>query len=234
MCVMATPPLQPGSPQERLLAAYQQALGHELPNHLVAIQGMVHLLQTEEANRVSPDGREFLNQLASAARRTHEVVRALAEVGRAIRSAQGAEPIGVFEVAREAGAAVKQLYPDVAIGYDSGDPALRIAVGRPALYQVFVQLLQNAAQAAYENIPLQIQVGGGTQDGKAEFWVTDNGRGLSEVERRRLFEPFAPGPRAGVGKGLGLFLVRQLVDIWGGTIELESTPGQGATVRIRL
>jgi signal transduction histidine kinase len=129
---------------------------------------------------------------------------------------------------------VKQLYPTITIGYDSGDPALRIAVGRPALYQVFVQLLQNAAQAAYEDKPLHIEVGGGTSAGRAEFWVADNGRGISEAERRRLFEPFVPGPRAGIGKGLGLFLVRQITDVWGGTVDLESTPGQGATVRIRL
>jgi signal transduction histidine kinase len=231
---MSTPTDQSDSPHERLLAAYQQALGHELPNQLVAIQGMVRLLQTEESERVSPEGREFLTQLANAARRAHELVRGVAEVGRVLRAACGAEPLAVADVAREAGAATKQLYAAVPIEYHFTHPSPRLAVGRPALYQVFVQLLHNAAQSACGDRPVRIDVGGGEQGGHVEFWVADNGRGLSEVERRRLFEPFAPGALAGNSKGLGLFLVSQVVSTWGGTVSAESTPGRGATFRIRV
>src|SRR5947207_648703 len=101
------PPPPADGPRERLIAAYQQALGHDLPNLLVAIQGMVRLLQTEEAERLSPEGREFLDQLAQASRRAHEWSRALSDVGRVVRDAAGVAPESVEEAAREAGTIIK-------------------------------------------------------------------------------------------------------------------------------
>jgi signal transduction histidine kinase len=231
---MSTPTDQPGGSRERLLAAYQQALGHDLPNRLVAVQGLVQLLQLEEGDKLSAEGREYLEQLAALARRAHEMVRALAEVGQLVRAARSGEATSLAEAAREAGLTVNQLYPHVSIEYHFTNPAARLNVARPALYQVFVQLLRNAAQAAFGDRPLCIQVGGHEGADGAEFWVTDNGRGLTDAERCRLFEPFAGGAHDGSGKGLGLFLVRQLVDAWGGTLQVESTTGQGATFRVRI
>src|SRR6266849_10400467 len=146
---MSTPIDQPGRSRERLLAAYQQALGHELPNRLVAIQGLVQLLQLEEADNLGAGGRAYLHQLAGLSRRAHEMVRALAEVGQAVRAAQSSAPTDVADVAREAGLAVNQLYPQVCIEYHFTNPAPRLRVARPALYQVIDHLLRNAAQSAF-------------------------------------------------------------------------------------
>jgi signal transduction histidine kinase len=130
--------------------------------------------------------------------------------------------------------AAKQLYPAVIIEYHFKDPSPRLAVARPALYQVFFQLLQHAVQSATGDRPPRIEVGGQEQAGHVEFWVADNGRGFSEAETRQLFEPFAQGAWADAGTALGLFLVSQVVSAWGGSLSAESTPGKGATFRIRV
>jgi signal transduction histidine kinase len=234
MITMSTPSDQFGGTRERLLAAYQQALGHELPNRLVAIQGLVQLLQLEEGEKLGPEGREYLDQLAGLSRRAHELVRALAEVGRTVRAAHSDEPAEIADVAREAGTTVNQLYPQVSIEYHFTNPAPSLRVARPALYQVFVHLLRNAAQSAFGDQPLCIDVGGRDTSEGVEFWVADDGPGLSEAERGRLFEPFAVGAQDAGGTGLGMFMVSQLVKAWGGRLDVESTVGKGTTYRVRV
>ena len=63
----------------------QKALGHELPNQLIAVQGLARLLDTE-TERLSDDGKEYLQRLGAAAQRSHEMVRALADFLRALRA----------------------------------------------------------------------------------------------------------------------------------------------------
>src|SRR5689334_5074425 len=95
----------PAAAQRRLLACYQEALGHQLPNHLVALQGLARLLEEAEAGRLGPEGRTYLGRLAALARQVDDTVRALAEVGRVCRDACGG-PTDVADVAHEAGAEV--------------------------------------------------------------------------------------------------------------------------------
>ncbi len=70
---------------EQLRASLQKALGHDLPNQLVAVQGLVKLLELEEGERLTEEGRDYLVRLAAAARRTHETILQLAQDCRAAR-----------------------------------------------------------------------------------------------------------------------------------------------------
>src|SRR5437870_1875703 len=83
---------------ERLLACYRQAVGHELPNQLVAIQGLVRVLEFEEGARLSAEGRDYLQRLAAAAQRTHALLRTLAAIGRVGREPVGPEPLALADV----------------------------------------------------------------------------------------------------------------------------------------
>jgi signal transduction histidine kinase len=228
------PPPPADDPRERLLAAYQQALGHDLPNLLVAIQGMVQLLQTEEAERLNPEGREFLEQLVQTSRRAHEWSRALADVGCVVRDARGTAPESVEDAAREAGFIIKQLYPYIYIEYHLSHPAPRLNVGRSALQQVFVELFRSAAKALYGDPTPVVSVGGCDDGAGVEIWVAHSGQSFSERERERLFEPPAPGNDPHGSGGWGLFLVRQLVETWGGAVTAECSPTRGAMFRIRV
>ena len=67
-----------------------------------------------------------------------------------------------------------------------------------------------------------------------EFWLEDNGSGLSALRQKRLFEPFPGSDRPNGGIGLGLFFVRMMLDTWGGTIRVQSQQGLGARFTIVL
>jgi signal transduction histidine kinase len=216
---------------ERLLACFQKALGHELPNQLVAIQGLARVLEEEEGGRLDDDGRDYLRRLGAAAQRAHELVNALAAMGRALRSPPAAEPVSLAEAFREAVAEVTHAGGAPAAGFRGPRADAVLVVPRVQLREVLVQLLANALQAAGERPPV-VEAGARETARGGEFWLADNGRGLSDRQLARLFEPFASaGPTR---KGLGLFLVRQVVEGWGGGVRVGSEPGQGTVVTVSL
>ena len=82
MSVLHNPSSVSTEQAERLLACFEKAVRHELPNQLVAIQGLARLVAEEQANRLDPEGRYQLDRLIALARRTDALVRVLADLAR--------------------------------------------------------------------------------------------------------------------------------------------------------
>jgi C4-dicarboxylate-specific signal transduction histidine kinase len=94
--------------------------------------------------------------------------------------------------------------------------------------QVFLNLLSNAADAVVDTPEPTIEVGVRVRpDGRVEAWVQDNGPGMPPEVLARIFEPFFTTKAAGAGTGLGLPVVKQLVESWGGQLLVQSQPGSG-------
>jgi hypothetical protein len=70
---------------ERLLACFQKALGHEMPNQLVAVGGLLRLLELEEGDRLGPDGRDYLGRLHAAVQKLDLLAAGLADLARTAR-----------------------------------------------------------------------------------------------------------------------------------------------------
>jgi signal transduction histidine kinase len=97
-----------------------------------------------------------------------------------------------------------------------------------------MQLAQNAVDHASSGD--RIWIGSAMEGGEARFWVRDEGPGIALEEQERIFERFARAgdsrrPSTG-GAGLGLAIVRAIAEAHHGRVELESTPGAGATFTI--
>jgi signal transduction histidine kinase len=98
--------------------------------------------------------------------------------------------------------------------------------------QVFINLLVNAAQAMQGKGDIYLTTR--ALNGVAEIRIRDTGGGISKEHRGRLFEPFFTTKPVGKGTGLGLHVAREIVVGHGGTIEVNSEPGQGAEFVVRL
>jgi two-component system, OmpR family, sensor kinase len=79
-----------------------------------------------------------------------------------------------------------------------------------------------------------VQVSLAADDGQAVLRVHDDGPGIPDEVRQRVFERFVRNRESKVGLGLGLFISKQIVEAHGGRIELESSAGAGATFTVRL
>jgi len=101
--------------------------------------------------------------------------------------------------------------------------------------QVFLNLLSNAADAVANVRTPSIEAGVRQKpDGRIEAWVRDNGPGIPGDMLARIFEPFFTTKAPGSGTGLGLPVVKQLVESWGGHIQVESQPGCGTRMVLDL
>jgi two-component system NtrC family sensor kinase len=100
------------------------------------------------------------------------------------------------------------------------------------LNQVLLNLLLNAAQAIEQNGTITITTG--FDDNWVWFQVTDNGKGMNDTERVRIFEPFYTTKLKGVGTGLGLPLSRSIIKKHRGVIDVSSTPGSGSCFTVKI
>jgi PAS domain S-box-containing protein len=224
---------------------------HEINNPLAAtIAGQGHALEQARGLRTRLDGtgplareatEEVLDDVVDAledaqagAQRVAQIVRDLTALGRPnpIRTR-----VALADVARDA---LRWLPPSVSRlasveVQDLGAPDVAASAGQ--LGQVVVNLVSNAAKATPEGKhgEIVLRVGPG-RPGMARLEVVDRGSGIEPAMRERIFEPFFTtrpvGPRKGSGGGLAI--CHAIVAGHGGTIEVESTVGQGSTFRVEL
>ncbi|MFV0523655.1 MAG: sensor histidine kinase [Acidimicrobiales bacterium] len=113
--------------------------------------------------------------------------------------------------------------PDAPVSVTGDEPAIRRAV---------TNLVANAVRLSPEGETVTVTL---TRDGSdAVVAVTDRGPGIEPADQARVFERFWRGSDQGPGLGLGLSIVRQVVERHGGRVELNSEPGHGATFRLRF
>ena len=99
---------------------------------------------------------------------------------------------------------------------------------------IWVNLLGNAIKFSPQGAPLAVRL---RREGDwAVAVVRDSGAGMDEATQKRIFEKFYQGDRAHAieGNGLGLSLVKRIVDLCGGTVEVQSAPGSGSAFTVRL
>lgn len=112
-------------------------------------------------------------------------------------------------------------------------PAL--TTDRLAIEQVFSNLIENAVKYVHDDRPPRIEVSGTAQATQVHYAVRDNGRGIEEKDRERVFELFRrAGKQDRPGEGLGLAFVRAAVRRLGGTISVQSEPGGGTTFSMKF
>ena len=99
--------------------------------------------------------------------------------------------------------------------------------------QIIINLLSNAAKYG-ERKPVHVSLG--RENGRAVLRVVDHGLGIAPEHQKRIFEQFerAVPSRKISGLGLGLFIASQIAEGHGGTIRVESAPGQGSTFTVEL
>lgn len=126
--------------------------------------------------------------------------------------------------------AVERLYPEARIDRD-GDQSAMVRVERQDLDELLGNLIENAAKYGGGSVFVTVQPHGGSVD----ILVEDDGAGIPEGERERIFDRGARLDSGKPGTGLGLAIVRDVAEIYGGTVSLdESEDLGGLLVRLRL
>ncbi|MBX7194220.1 MAG: HAMP domain-containing histidine kinase [Sandaracinaceae bacterium] len=225
---------------DRLRTAGQlsAALAHELGTPLNVVIGRAQLLERDEG--ASASGRQGASVIVSEAKRIADLVRRLLGfVRRSEHEAERVEAVGAT-LAR----AIDLLMPmarrrAIALALEAED-ATELRVLKPdELVQIVTNLVVNAIQACPDGVGVEVHArrSPGGRDGSrigVALEVVDHGPGIDAAILPHLFEPFFTTKPGDQGTGLGLSVVRGIVDERGGTLEHDVTPGGGATFRVWL
>ncbi|WP_420467157.1 sensor histidine kinase [Panacagrimonas sp.] len=206
----------------RYIRDFAAHVSHEFKTPLTAIRGTVELLR-DHAATMNPDERErFLALLESDAARLDRLVSRLLELARADMARPGAEP--VITALSPLLQALAQRYRERGLAVDLQLPAtnLHAAIDAETLDAILSTVLDNARQhgGADTRVALHLHAHGG----ELAIDVIDNGKGISEHNAARVFEPFFTTARDGGHTGLGLSIVRSLLQAHGGHIALQPSP----------
>ncbi|MBI2892847.1 MAG: HAMP domain-containing protein [Deltaproteobacteria bacterium] len=129
--------------------------------------------------------------------------------------------------------ALKAEQSHVSLTTDLAPDVPGVLVDPRGIVEVLVNLLVNALDATRAGGKVVVRTLG-VPDGTVEIAVADDGVGIPPELSDRIFEPFFTTKEIGRGTGLGLSVARRVVESYGGEITVDSTPGNGATFRVRL
>ncbi|MEO1527492.1 MAG: ATP-binding protein [Planctomycetota bacterium] len=225
--------------EDRLLASQRiEAAGrlagvvsHDFNNLLTVISTYAELLATSP---VLEGQRQPLQAIQDAADRASELTSQLRMFGRS--SPQSVTSLDINEVLADCQPMLRSLTgKSITLETIYGEQIDRILADRSHLCQVMLNLCANGCDAMPDGGHLMIRTGQlDVNDSDVTLEVIDSGIGMSDHVREMVFEPFFTTKPIGRGTGLGLSVVYGVVKRWGGSVQIESKPGVGTTVRLSL
>ncbi len=202
---------------ERLLACFQKVINHDLPNHLVAVLGLLQLVQQEDQGGLSADGRRNVQRAADAARRALDRIQTLKDLGQLILQGEVGEKTNLHELARDLPAQIQPLFPGSKIEYHFFQSTPPAVVGRKSLVLALVQLVRLAASLTQNDpVALEIRCRPGKSGTEVCLGYCQN-PGLAAVARPT---------REAVEARFEFLVARTLAGTWGGGLVIqEGSPG---------
>jgi two-component system phosphate regulon sensor histidine kinase PhoR len=222
---------------EKLRQDFVSNVSHELRTPLTAVKLMVETLQSGVER---PASDEFLGSIAQETERMIALVEDLLDLAR-LESGKldlRLSAVDVTELCRDAGQAQARRAQTlgVTLSYAAPELPMKISADRDKLYQVVVNLLDNALRHTPSGgrVDLAVEPAEGTVD----IVVSDTGSGIPSSALPHIFERFyvvdPARARGHSGTGLGLSIVKHIIEAHGGTVEATSELGAGSTFRCRL
>ncbi len=209
------------------LAEFAYIVSHDLKAPLRAIDSLVRWLGQDYADKFDEDGREQLELLLGRVKRMHSLIDGILQYSRVGRVR---EQLVEIDLARTLPEIIDMLAPPAHIKVVV-ENKLPVVVGeKTRVEQLFQNLLSNAIK--YMDKPEGLIRVGCLEEGEMwKFYVADNGPGLEEKDYERIFQVFQTGkPRDQVDStGIGLTVVKKVVELYGGRVWVESRVGQGST-----
>jgi len=223
----------------RLKNDFIATVTHELKTPLASIRMFAETLR-EGRYEDQSQARRYLDLLVKENERLSRLIDNFLSFSRMERDRRAFEmdELRPQEIAREAADVMSERFRAAGCDFEADiEPGLPTVRGdRDALVTVLLNLLDNAFK--YTGEDKRIALRARAADGQVCFEVEDNGIGMSRREVRKAFDRFYQADsrlsRRAEGCGLGLSIVRFIVDAHGGTVDVESQPGKGSTFTVRL
>ncbi len=209
------------------------SISHEFKTPIASIRGFAKLLQmpglTEEQKA------EYISLIAQESDRLSRLSETLLRLS-ALEQQTALATLSTFSLDEQLRQTILRLEPNWSakdIGWQLELQELSLTSDQELLNQVWINIIQNAIKFSPEGSDIEVRV---FREGSAIVEIQDHGCGMTEEAQKRIFDKFyqADKSRRQEGVGLGLSLVKRIVDMMGGSITVRSAVGEGSTFRVEL
>jgi signal transduction histidine kinase len=208
-------------------------VAHDMRSPLAGIIGFARILEELDAVASDQMAREAVEFIASESQRLSDLVAQLVDLGRVElgETSLEIETLDLTKLAEQTVESARARYPAHIFVLRAGGP-VTIAGDLLRIDRVIANLIENAAVHGPSGGLVTVEVS--YANSHAVVAVSDRGPGVPDQERDRIFERFVRLDGSGAGSGIGLYLVKALVDAHGGEISVADAPGGGARFEVRL
>ena len=213
-------------------------VAHDLNNMLGAISASVDFLSRLPQDRTvgAPDVKDSIADIRTALVQASELARGILKFARG--RSRGHALIDISVVCEEVIRLAHHTFDRAIVLEQAIAPNLIVSGDQAELHQVVMNLCLNARDAMPNGGTLRIvaelaETAPGER-ARVRIGITDSGTGIDHATRARIFEPFFTTKPEGAGFGLGLSTVREVIDMHGGDIEVQSAPGKGTSFFVYL
>lgn len=221
--------------------SFLNAVTHELKTPIASTRLYLETLKTRDVDEEKR--REFYDIMLADSDRLLNTVEQVLQAGRT-REKQGGlniSEVDLGELLSESIETVQKRHnlTDTAIKFTAPRERLKVSGDRDGLLSALINLLDNAVKYSGEEPKISVRLKNSVLNNKAEIFIKDNGMGIAAGELKRVFKRFYRAPSSSAqnpkGTGLGLFIVKSIVEKHRGRVRAESRgEGKGSTFHVQL
>ena len=215
------------------LAAFTNTVSHDLKSPLVTIKTFLGFLEKDLGDPVAL--AKDLGYIHGAADKMESLLNELLALARVGYMPDSPVEVLLQDVVREAQRLVAGQIAERGVRVEITKEPIFLHGDRPRLVEAFQNLLDNAVKFMDDQPDPRIEIGAEQEGGEVVLFVRDNGKGIDPRHKSKLFGLFEKLDPHTPGSGIGLAMVRRIVEAHGGTIQAQSDgPGKGSTFRFTL
>jgi signal transduction histidine kinase len=221
--------------------SFLNAVTHELKTPIASIRLYLETLKTREIDE--DKRREFYDVMLADSDRLLNTVEQVLQAGGTREKQQrlNMEEFDLGELLNESIGTVRTRHnlAEMAVKFTGPREALKVSGDRNALQSAFINILDNAVKYSGDEPRISVRLKNSMLNNKADVFIKDNGVGIAPGELKRIFRRFYRAPNSATqnaqGTGLGLFLVKSIVEKHRGKVRAESRgEGRGSTFMVQL
>lgn len=211
------------------LERFTYTVSHDLKSPLITIKGFLGFLEQDASSGNTVRLKADIQRIASATDKMQLLLNELLDLTRVGRLVNPYQRVNFGQLAREAVELVHGRIQNRDIQISIQEDLPEVFGDRPRLVEVLQNLIDNAAKFMGNQTAPRIEIGSsGYENNQPIFHVRDNGMGIEFIHHDRIFGLFNKLDAASEGTGIGLALVKRIIEVHGGRIWVESEVGQGA------
>ncbi len=212
------------------LEQYASVIAHDLQTPLRTISGFLNLLEKKYGSSLDDKAKEYIHYAVDGSGHLQHIINGLLDFSRAGKYEPGKfEKFSMTEVADEVSLLLRAAIEEKKASI-SCQPGISLFSNRAGITQIMYNLVSNALKYCRTDVPPHIGITGKEETGQWSICVEDNGIGISEEYFEKIFIIFQRlhTRTEYEGTGIGLAIVKRIVEKLNGRVWVESTPGKGS------